>query len=231
MSEPAPALGTKYALTVQSQNSKVSHFALFQTLPTLVGTSKDALSLAWMVGTSAPGSINNAATSTFEWTIDYSVVAGYIQNQGTPEHPRRFSTQCHKDVMLESHNMLQVVASPDADDAPGVPYFPAEATDGDKGEVQIHSDGSIPTDDEQKSTNRTLTLGLAMDTRVAVAVELVPNILHQFTPHPTYYIVAGSFIQGQVVDTAMTTMAFPVQFGGVTKKTIIFDEKNGWSNA
>ncbi len=95
----AKASGQPYSLTVLNENSKWQQFALFQTIPQVIGPSVDPLSLAWMVGGAAAGSPDQPSTSSFNWTIDYSLTVGYIQQLGSQGSPRSFQTarlgRCH----------------------------------------------------------------------------------------------------------------------------------------
>lgn len=215
--------GQPYTLTVLNQNSKLQQFALFQTLPNIVGPSVSPTSLAWMLGGAAPGSIGNPSQSQFYWEINYQANTGYIQDQGTITNPRRFATAANVNVQITSQN------------ATGVTYMgtfpygaPALSTpkDGKSGLICVQADGTIPTALQQQSNAVSVNVGIAMNNRPTVAVQLLPGILYQFTPKPTYYIIAGSFVQGQVIDTATSTQAFEVKFEGVTDRTIVFTEKN-----
>lgn len=216
--------GQPYTLTVLNQNSKFQQFALFQTIPDIIGPSVDPVSLAWMLGGAAPGSVSNPSQSQFYWEINYQANTGYIQNQGTITNPRRFTTASNADVMITSKNKLAVTYL-----GPfpyGAPAFPADPVDGTSGLIIVQADNKIPTTLQQQSQNLSVNVGIAMNNRPTVAVQLEPNLTYQFTPKPTYYIIAGSFVQGQVIDTATSTQAFEVKFQGVTDKTVVFTEQN-----
>ena len=218
-------LGTPYTLTVMNENPKFQSYALFQTIPDVVGASQSPLSLAWMIGNAASGSPENPSTSVFSWTIDYSISAGYIQELGSTLNPRAFATASKCDVMLEGLNNVAITyqgAFPN-----GAPAFPTNPTSGPAGVFLVRANNLIPSVLQQASVRMSLNVGLAMGGKPAVAVQLEPNLDYTFTPKPSYFIIAGSFIEGQVIDTAISSAAFPVQFAqGVTRKTIRFTQEN-----
>jgi hypothetical protein len=62
--------------------------------------------------------------------------------------------------------------------------------------------------------------------RSAIAVQLEPNLIYQFTPKPRYYVLAGAFVQGQVIDTAISSAAYEIVFQGVTDMAVRFTQNN-----
>jgi hypothetical protein len=218
------ATGQPYSLTVLNENAKFQQFALFQTIPDIVGPSMDPVSLAWMIGGAASGSPDNPSISQFKWTIDYAVTAGYIQTLGTTLNPRSFQTASKVDVLINDHNSVSVTyQGPFPTGAPG---FPTNPTSGTAGLILAQADNTIPTTVQQASLQMSLNVGIAMAGRAAVAVQLEPNLLYQFTPKPRYYIIAGSFIQGQVIDTGISSSAYEITFAGVTDIQVRFTQQN-----
>lgn len=221
--------GQPYSLTVLNENSKFQQFAMFQTIPQIVGPSVNPLSLAWMLGAAAGKSTGGASSSTFFWEINYSANTGYIQDLGTSLNPRRFTTTTNMDVLLNKQNELAVTyqgAFPN-----GAPAFPSAPTDGTAGEIIVNADDKIPTSLQTASQSMTINVGIGMNHKPTIAVQLLPNITYQFTPKPTYYIISGSFVEGQVIDTAQSTSAYEVQFEGVTDKKLRFTEQNQFEPA
>ncbi len=216
--------GQPYSLKVLNENSGFQQFALFQTIPGIVGPSTDPVSLAWMIGNAAAGSPDNPSQSNFSWQITYSAVTGYIQEVGTPTNPRQFSTASNSGVQVDSYNQLAVTYSGSFPN--GAPSFPTDPISGTKGVIVVKADGLIPTATQQGSEQMTINIGIAMNNKPTVAVQLVPNLTYTFTPKPTYYIIAGAFVEGAVIDTATSTDAFEIKFQGVTKRTVRFTDQN-----
>ncbi|WP_425088422.1 hypothetical protein [Stappia sp.] len=218
-----------YSLTILNENSQLQQFAMFQTIPNIVGPSTDPLSLAWMLGTAAPGSPSNPSQSAFSWQVEYSANTGYVQDIGTSTDPRRFTTASNVDVMIDSDNFLDVTYLGTFPN--GAPAFPGNPSSGTSGEIQVQADGKIPTHAQTSSQNMTINVGIGMNNKPTVVVELLPNLLYQFTPKPTYYIISGSFVEGQVIDTAISSAAYKVVFDGVTTKTLKFTANNQFEPA
>src|SRR5690606_9794420 len=171
----------------------------------------------------AGGSSGNPSRSQFSWVIDYAASTGYIQ-QFSSSSPRQYSTSSSVSVGVSSDNKViaQYVGQPFPK---GAPAF-GQPENGTSGLIQVQADDSIPTSVQQDSNKMFISVGIAMDGKPTVAVQLLPNLAYQFTPKPSYYIVSGSFIEGQVIDTAIVSQAFKVEFDGVTDRTLVFTEKN-----
>ena len=74
------------------------------------------------------------------------------------------------------------------------------------------------------------SVGIGMSGSGTFVVQAQPNLTLNFTPHPKYYIVAGNYSQGQVLDIAETTNAAEVAFPpGVYQMTAILNEDNTWT--
>ncbi len=217
-------LGQPYSLKVLNENAKFQQFALFQTIPKVIGASFDPISLAWMVGGAAKGTPDNPSQSQFSWTIDYAATTGYIQDLGTTTQPRSFQTASQMGVLINSANTLGVTYQ--GQFPYGAPGFPDSPTDGTPGLIVVKADGTLPTVPVQSSQKVSVNVGLAMSGKSAIAVQLEPNLTYQFTPKPRYYILAGSFVEGQVIDTAVSSAAYEVVFQGVTDISIRFTQQN-----
>lgn len=216
--------GQAYTLTVLNENSKFQQFALFQTIPDVIGPSTNPVSLAWMLGSAAAGSTKNPSRSQFYWQINYSVTAGYIQELGSTLDPRRFTTSTNTDVMIEKQNTVAVTYQGTFPN--GAPAFPTNPTNGKGGLIITQSDDKIPTALQQGSVRMSLNVGIAMNNKPTIAVQLEPNLTYQFTPKPKYYILAGAFVEGQVIDTATSSQAYEVQYLGVTDMQVRFTNEN-----
>ncbi|MCG8918864.1 hypothetical protein L6E12_24090 [Actinokineospora sp. PR83] len=59
-----------------------------------------------------------------------------------------------------------------------------------------------------------------------------PNVTMSLNPHPVYYLVAGSYVQGEVLDVATMTDAVMIQFpDNVYSMTATLSSVNSWSVA
>lgn len=216
--------GQPYSLTVLNENAKWQQFALFQTMPKIGGASVNPVSHAWIIGGAAAGTKHNPSMSVFNWTVDYSVVVGYIQQMGSEESARSFQTASQRSVSLLQNNLVHVTyRGPFPDGAPG---FPTPSKTSDSGTIVAKADDNIPTASLQSSEEVCINIGIAMSKKPAVSVQLEPNLRYTFTPKPKYFILAGSFIEGQVIDTATASTAYEVTFSGVTNRKLRFTDDN-----
>lgn len=223
------AIATTYTLTVKNENSQFQQFALYQTIPEVVGPNVNATSLAWMVGGAAPGTPSSPSVSTFSWEMNYAAIVGYLQNLSTPGDNQSFLTSSSASVGINSSNSLGVTY--DGTFPTGAPAFPSNPTSGTAGEIIVISDTTIPTAAVQASEQVALNVGIAIGGNSALSVQLEPNLTYQFTPNPTYYILSGTYVQGQVINMSQTTAAYKVVFDGVTNLTIIFNDENQFAPA
>ena len=224
MSNTPAALGTQYSLSVNNQNSLMQTFVLFQKMPVTSKPSTDPISLAWIVGSAAGGSASNPSKSKFTWFIDYSINAGYLQEEGTLDSPRKFQTTTQIPVKVDDTNLVSV--SYDGTFPNGAPYFNGAPGNTTSGIIAANSDDKVPTNAAASSIQMDLALGIAMNRKPAVSVQLLPNIDYTFTPHPEYYIMAAKYSEGDVIDVEETTHAYQVVFDGVTDLTLNFTEEN-----
>jgi rhizosphere induced protein len=219
-----PALATGYSLNINNQNSLLQTFVLYQTLPVTSSPSLDPIPLAWLVGSAAPGTASNPSQSTFSWEIDYAVATGYLQQEGTQSNPRKFQTVKMQPVSVNSQNTVAVTYNglfPN-----GAPTFNGNPGSGTQGVIQASADDLIPSNAQALSEEMNFALGIAMNKKPAVTVQLLPNVVYEFTPHPSYFIMAAKYQPGEVIDVEENTIPYEVVFDGVTTKTLNFTEQN-----
>ncbi|MCM2442115.1 hypothetical protein HGO34_20520 [Agrobacterium vitis] len=198
----------EYTLTILNENTKFQQFVIFQKVPS--ASSYDPFSLAWMVGGASVGAPGNPSQPQFNLTVDYSAPVGSIQEIGTTTPPRSFETISQMGVRINSANT--VGANYQGQFSDGVTGLPNEPVDDTQAVTDINADDALPTVAVRHSENVSLNVGLAMAGKSAIAVQLEPNLTYQFKPNPTYYIIAGSFVQGQVIDTAISSAAYDTEF-------------------
>ncbi|MUO81198.1 hypothetical protein GOZ78_11050 [Agrobacterium vitis] len=124
--------------------------------------------------------------------------------------PGSFETISQMGVRINSANT--VGANYQGQFSDGVTGLPNEPVDDTQAVTHINADDALPTVAVRHSENVSLNVGLAMAGKSAIAVQLKPNLTYQFKPNPTYYIIAGSFVQGQVIDTAISSAAYDTEF-------------------
>lgn len=199
-----------YSLTVIN-NSELDRptFAVFASLPS--SSSYDTLDLAWLTQP-----INGGNQYVFTWDLTWGfswsaqgTTAGYQwAGSGTlPANPNSAS-ECAAELSYNGDYQLNpTIGTPNGDtlwinDAPTVP---------------------IPS---KQPSSVACTLGGSP----ACATEAGPNLYQTFTLHPTYYIDAGDYVKGQMVDgTSVSAYQKLAYTGGNTALTAILNQDNTWT--
>jgi hypothetical protein len=208
--------GTQYTLRVINNSSNFQDMCVYQDDPDL--GVPDALSLAWFAKPAYP-----TTTVVFRWTIDYSFLwseTGLLRpgvyfdaSQVWPADPSVLgvssSTKAGNQIGL-SH------PSPNAYKFESTPFPGAQ-----KGSLYVKEDNTIPL--------KKASVGIGMSGAGTFAVQSQPNLNLTFTPHPVYYLAAGTFSQGEVLDIGSVTNPVDIRFpAGVFSQTAILQEDNTW---
>jgi rhizosphere induced protein len=207
---------TQYTLRVVNQSSNFFDMCVYQEDPDL--GVQDALSLAWFAKPAYP-----TTTVVFRWTIDYSFIWSetgelipgvfFDASQVWPADPSV------NGVSSPDHAGNQIGFSHPSDRA----YtFTSTPTPGARtGSLYIKEDATIPL--------KRAAVGIGMSGSGTFAVQSQPNMNLNFTPHPVYYLAAGTFSEGEVLDIAAITNPTDVQFPpGVFSMTATLLENNSW---
>jgi hypothetical protein len=208
--------GTDYTLRVINNSSNLVDMCVFQNDPD-IGVP-DVMSLAWFTKTSHPTTIVR-----FNWSLDYSFVWSetgvlvpgvfFDASQVWPADPsvNRPSTPTN------GGNQIGF------DRSDGAYTFTSTSTTGARqGTLYIKEDGSLPL--------RQASVGIGMSGSGTYAVQAQPNLNLTFTPHPAYYLAAGTYDQGEVLDVGAITNKLKVDFPPNTySMTATLNIDNTWS--
>jgi hypothetical protein len=199
-----------YSLTVinNSEQQKPT-FALFATLP--VDSSNASLALAWITQ-----QIDTHNHYTFTWNIEWGFAwAGQGTDEGVqwsaggslPADPLS-SNGCAAELAYD--NDFSLTPSP-------------HAATGDK--LWITDAPTVPVPSKQACS-----VGVSLNGSPACVIDAGPNLTQTFTLHPTYYIDAGEYATGQMVDGSSVTAFQKVAFAnGVYALTATLNQDNTWS--
>jgi len=199
-----------YSLTVVNNSElQMPTFAVFATLPN--SSSYDTLALAWLTQ-----QINGGNQYVFNWDITWGfawsaqgTASGYqwAGSGNIPANPNSTSECAANFAYNGDFQLTPAVGTPDGStlwitDSPTVP---------------------LPS---VKASSLAVTLGGSS----VCATDAGPNLGQTFTLHPTYYIDAGNYVKGQMVDgssvSAYQTLAFA---DGNTALTAILEQDNTWT--
>lgn len=199
-----------YSLTVINDSELVQPtFAVFATLPAM--SSYETLNLAWLTQ-----QINEGNQYVFTWDIEW----GFAWSaQGTSTGYRW-------------HGSGKLAADPNSSSE-------CAATFGYNGDFEltpragtpngytlwVTDSPTIPLPDSKPSS-----VAVTLSGSSACATNAGPNLFQNFTLHPTYYIDAGNYVQGQMVDGASVSAFQKLEYAkGNNALTVTLNEDNTWS--
>lgn len=208
--------GTQYTLRVVNDSTNFVDMCMYQEDPN-IGVPK-VMSLAWFAKPAYP-----TTTVVFRWTVDYSFVWSetgtlvpgvyFDASQSWPADPSVLSPSTE----VKAGNQIGI-SHPSA----GAYTFTSTPSPGaQKGSLYIKEDPNIPL--------KRASVGIGMSGAGTFAVQSQPNLNLTFTPHPIYYLAAGTYTQGEVLDVGSITNPTDIRFpAGVFSMTARLGEDNSW---
>lgn len=202
-------MSTQYSLSVTNNSTQYVDLCLYQK-PVDLGVP-DAASLAWLVAPAWPGT-----TVTFTWTQDYSFVWGetgtlkpgvtFNAQQTMPADPENLqSNQIQFDYRQGAFTFVNGPAA-------GTPQL---------GSLYIRELSGVPAN--------TASVGIGMSNSGTFVVPAMPNMNLVFTPHPEYWLTAGTFTISEMLDVEEITNEVAVPFNGTFSMRAVLDARNNWT--
>lgn len=188
-----PTGGVDYTLVFQNNSANAWNACIYQTDPDLANF--EVQSLAWLTKAAAP-----TTQVKFEWTIEYSFV---WDETGILKPGVIFDASQLWPADLSTTNAVTLTHAVN----PQSEYytFTDQTAGPNQGSLYITTDNTVPLN--------MASVGIGMSNAGTFAVQAQPNLNLIFTPHPTYWITFGSFVQGEVLDeteiTNVAQIAFP----------------------
>jgi hypothetical protein len=202
-------VSTQYSLTVTNNSTQFRDLCVYQK-PVDLGVP-NVMSLAWLTAPAWPGT-----TVKFSWSLDYCFV---WSQTGTLKPGVTFLAQQTEPADPDDLNSNQIVFgySQGAFDfmtgsASGTPQLDS---------LYIRELSTVPAG--------AATVGIGMSNAGVFAVQAEPNINLVFTPHPEYWITAGDFEHGEVLDIEQITNEQQVDFSGTFDMTAVLGPTNTWT--
>jgi rhizosphere induced protein len=205
------AQATNYRLKVINNSSNYADFCVYQQDPDL--GVPDVQSLAWFAKPLFPTTV-----ATFTWTIDYSFVWSE-------------TGELKPGVLFEASQVWPADPSNPADSQVLFSYLD-EAYSFEHGvAVPTPKPGSLYIREQPTIPLKQASVGVGMAGSGTFAVQAQPNSLLTFTPHPAYWVTAGTFEQGEVLDIgSILGDSAEIQFPpGVYNMTAILNLDNTWT--
>jgi hypothetical protein len=197
----------QFSLTVTNNSSRFEDLVLYQK-PDDLGV-RNAFPVAWLTAPAHPGT-----TVRFTWTQDYS----FVWSQTGPLRPGvTFSAQqtVATDPQKENDNHTRFEFRGDTfafirDDQPGRP-----------GSLTIREQSSVPPG--------TAAVGIGMANEPTFAVQAEPNTNLVLTPHPDYWVTAGTYTHGEVLDTDRITSEAHLPYDHTFAMSAVLDAAGNWT--
>lgn len=200
---------TQYSLTVTNNSNQFQDLCVYQK-PVDIGVP-NVMSLAWLTAPAWPQTIVK-----FSWQLDYCFVwsqtgvltpgVTFQAQQTVPADPDNLNAN---QIQLDySSGAFNFVSAP----AIGTPQL---------GSLYVRELPSIPINKA--------SVGIGMSNAGVFAVAAEPNMNLVFTPHPAYWLTAGQFQQGQVVDIEQITNEQQVPFDGTFDMVAVLNPDNTWT--
>lgn len=213
--KPAPLFGggftvpTNYSLTVVNNSTQFQNLCVYQK-PVDLGVP-NAMSLAWLTAPAWP-----TTTVTFNWTLDYCFV---WSQTGSLQPGVTFKAQQTWAADPDDLTKNQVLFSYE-NNAFTFQHGNAAGT-AQLGSLYIRELSGVPVS--------TATVGIGMSNAGVFAVQAEPNMNLVFTPHPEYWLTAGTFEQGAVLDIEQITNEAAVPFDGTFDMVATLSSQNTWT--
>lgn len=208
--------GTTYTLRVINDSDSLWDMCVYQVDPD-IGVPK-VMSLAWFTKPAMP-----TTTVTFTWTVDYSFIwcetgqlipgVYFDASQHWPADPK---------VVRASTPAIAGNQIGFTDDKGAFTFTSTETPGAREGSLYVNQDGTIPPNK--------VSVGLGMSGAGTYAVQGKPNVHLNFTPHPVYWLAAGTFTTGEVLDMGEinnpVAITFPVNTYSLTAT---LDQSDLWT--
>lgn len=172
---------------------------------------RNAMSLAWLTAPAWPHT-----TVTFEWSLDYCFAWSYT---GTLKPGTRFRAQQVQQANPQDLTSNQVLF----DYADGAHRFVPGKAFGipELGNLYIRELPTVPADGA--------AVGIGMSNSGVFAVQAQPNENLVFSPHPSYWLTAGTFAHGEVLDIEQISNSVELQYNAGFQMTAVLNPDNTWT--
>ncbi|WP_367128884.1 hypothetical protein [Saccharothrix sp. HUAS TT1] len=200
---------TKYTLTVRNESTQFQNLCVYQQAVDL--GVRNVMSLAWLTAPAWPHT-----TVTFEWNLDYSFTWSYT---GALKPGVKFRAQEVRRANPQDLTANQVLF----DYSDGAHRFLDGRAFGtaELGNLYIRELPSVPADGA--------AVGIGMSNSGVFAVQAQPNENLVFTPHPSYWLTAGTYSHGEVLDIEQITNSAQLNYDAGFELNALLRPDNTWS--
>jgi hypothetical protein len=205
---------SQYSLTVVNKSELAQNSPTFSVMAELPQAQNgEAFSTAWLTQVIHPGN-----SYTFYWDVQW----GLAWSASGTRKDYTWTANGHIAADPTSASKCGAQFDYTSGDFELKPATHVPASDHD--ELFVNDTGAVPKPSVQPSS-----IAVTLDGQPVCVVDAGPNVQHQFTLHPTYYIIAGSYKHTQMVDALSLTQQAVLTYGnGVADLTAILDDQNIW---
>lgn len=209
-------MGNKYTLNVKNDSGEAWDFCVYQTNPEQdnnvselhVSVAKNIYSLAWFSKAANP-----QTHLQFDWYTNFFLT---WSDTGVLKPGIKFEASEMKPVTLgdTTENSTLLTIKNDA-------YTFADTYQAPVDRFTIEVDSVVP--------NNRVAIGVGMNGKAALATNALTGISFDFIPHISYWIVAGSFKEGEVIDLNAHSNAYKIVYAdNVFEKDIRLTSVHEW---
>ena len=196
-----------YTVHVTNNSSEFQDVILYQRLGD--GSGPNVLSLAWLTAPAHP-----STTVTFTWTPEYS----FEWSRTSPLRPGVvFRSEQSRSANPEDLDRNSAVF----EDRGGRLGFSDGGRPSAPGTLAITVAGSVPQD--------TAAVGVGMAGEPFAAVDALPNYNVIMAPRPDYWVAAGTFSKGEVLDLEEIVRTAALPFQGTFTLNAVLDSTGNWN--
>jgi hypothetical protein len=196
-----------YTVRVTNNSTQFQDLVIYQRL----GETglPNAISLAWLTAPAQPGT-----TTTFTWKPEYS----FMWSQTSPLQPGAlFQTQ-------------QTVPANPADLNQNFTMFGSRgSTLGFTNDGRSSGPDTLTIAEDRSVPQGTAAVGFGMADEPFAALDAQPNINVVMTPHPDYWIAAGTYQKGQVLDVEQIDRTAALSFQDTFTLNAVLDSTGNWT--
>ncbi|MFD0200509.1 MULTISPECIES: hypothetical protein [Saccharothrix] len=202
-------MSTRYTLNVCNDSTLFQDFCVYQQTVDL--GVPGALSLAWLTAPARPNT-----TVTFEWDLDYCFVWSATGSLLPGVRFEALETWAADPGDLSGDQVL-------FDYVDGAYRFVAGKVTGDPelGSLYLGVSPSVPAD--------AAAVGIGLSHAGVFAAAAVPDETLVFTPKPNYWLTAGAYAAGEVLDGEEISDAVQLQYDGGFTLTAVLNPDNTWT--
>lgn len=199
---------TTYTIHVRNDSNSFENFAVYQTDPDL--PVANSYSLAWIVKGMLP-----SAKTDLSWNPDYSFSLSD-------------SADLKAGVIYRSDQTLLVSPGTPGEDGVDLTYA-RDILGMVRAKSTNHSNGMLSLEEPRTTPRTSASVALGMAGRPAFAWKAEPNHSLSFTPHPEYWITAGTFTQGEVINPRTVLNPLRLQLGTKAVLTVTLHQGGRWT--